>query len=721
MASRATSRVPEIVGAALLLALVASACGEGPTETSVEDLPPPGESLSAEQRSRAMEDVQARVQSAVEAGDDDPRAQLRAAADRIREMPEVLATVVSEQALSATVVLRGGMELVLMNNRRVGPGGSAASASRTGSREAAGADSASAEPSVSTAPAELPSASKAVVWTIGGQGSSGTADRVEALLRQAGYDIAGRGGSLQAMRSYDDIGALYLDTHGAAYRTGSIDTQNGVFRPGPTRYALQTSTSLEGDRREQFVQSNQGAIQDGRIVLSIPMQEPEKPWKVAITDEFIASHWDLNGGFALIHACYLGSAPFSPGGDCSGKCSSDGSSGERTFHPEKIRQAVLRTAGALVSFDNLTNARYARPSILYVFDRMLGTNERDPQRDPPLRPFDLAQVAEGLEERGLKSFDRPSWVGPLGVLESEGNQVRVTVHGDASGTILRPSIRGMEIVDDAAQSDGRLTLRGSFGSTQGEVRIAGTELDVTSWSADEIVARAPFEGAAARGPVTVSRSGQVESNAVPLTRWEGRLTGSVAHCGARANGELDVRFRADVHRRRDELLAEADLPEEVVSYISPATEGDVRANGAGCGDSPVTWTGGKEFRILTRQEVRQGGNVQWTYQESLFGGRVRFRSGSGGVEAELCQQLKPAWTAVAPNGNRGPLGFPVMSVLWLLSSVDRVAGMGCVERSLNGDHGFPGTSATATEEEFQFNADWGNFSAQSPPTGETAG
>lgn len=700
---------------AVLSSFVLACGGDGPTSTE-EELPPPGQPLSAERRAEAMQEVGEEVESAL-AGDDDPRAELEQVARNAVDIPEVLAAVVNKRALSATVVLRGGMKLLVINNRLTetgGPGANAASVRRRASEAEAGEPSEAA----AEAGAKLPGSSEAVVCTWGGQGSEGTRREVQALVEEAGYTISNLGCSLQDMRNYNDIGFLYLDTHGGTYQAGVID--KGVFEgtnPDDQRYALQTTTEVGPAEKVEFLQNNATAIQNKSILLATTDGGP--PWKIAITHKFIANHWDLSDGLALIHACYFGSPRFRTSGPCFGECSADNIA-EEFYKPDLSRQAVLQSARALLSFTDLTNARFARPSILYAVDRLLGTNQRSPERDPPLRPFNLAQVGDGLEEQGLDQFDRPKWTDKFGVLEIGGNVVQVVAFGDPANTMLVPSIKGMEVVDDAAKEDGKLTLKGDFGDEEGRVRVSENEVDVTSWQSEEIVARVPFEGPASSGEVTVEDpSGEIESNAVPLTEWRGTVTGSLTSCDARAQGQADARFRADIHPRRENLVEEAEWPETVFTYVSPASEASAQASGTTGNDCEpdATWTNAKEMEILTKEEVDQGAPTLGV-SRSTFGGFAEIHPKPGNRRIRLCEQLKVAFESVRPDGQADPLIAPALIIV--ASETPQLSflqpGLACIEPSLNSDGGFSGRTATWDEAARQrWTAEWSDFGTISLP------
>src|SRR5690606_13990047 len=130
--------------------------------------------------------------------------------------------------------------------------------------------------------------------------------------------------------------------------------------------------------------------------------------KFAITEKFIANHWSFDKGIIIIHSCYGGAAPFKPGTTCKGgSCFSPDDPG--VLDPSALRAAMLaKGADAVISFDNLTNTDYARPSMLFLLDRLLGSNEVQAVGNPPLRPFPLDEVRAEMGRQNLLSFFRPN-------------------------------------------------------------------------------------------------------------------------------------------------------------------------------------------------------------------------------------------------------------------------------------------------------------------------
>ncbi|MDZ7802328.1 MAG: hypothetical protein U5K81_16235 [Trueperaceae bacterium] len=465
-------------------------------------------------------------------------------------------------------------------------------------------------------------------------GGDAQAESVADLLEASGYEVSSLGGSLADMRRYQDVGVLYLDTHGAAYRPVTDIDEDGP-ELGDARYALQTATEVELE--EAWFDAHQDELQAGDLVISIDANQGAAPdmVKVAVTERFITKHWDLAGGFAMIHACYFGADPF------------------QGYDPRPMRNAVLQSARRLVSFDNYTNAAYAQGSIQHAFRMLLGRGTWN-------RPWDTAYVRPALAEMGLDRFQKPDWT--LGPFAFGGDEVNMTFHGEGR-LALRPAIERIEVRDNAADQEGKLVLRGQFGSEPGRVFLSGTELEVQRWSASEVVAVAPLDRSG-RVYATVhdaqadAGGDELRSNEVPLTKWSGRISALVSHPLARVDKRVEytvfTRFRADVHPTRDDPTdATTAFPERVRSYVSPNSYGTVQASGSDASLPGTRWTGGKDIDwILDQDDVENGepeipseyGDFSGGSDDSFFGGYVELRPRM--QEAEMCLRLYGVHTEV---------------------------------------------------------------------------
>ena len=477
-----------------------------------------------------------------------------------------------------------------------------------------GVDEAFPAPAPARAPLPVrgpPGSARAAVASY--DGGAAVAAEVTGLLSGAGYDVLPLGASVDDMRQYSNLGALYVDTHGAAgirpqrRPDGSLDTSLKLF-------AIETSSQVQGLGLGAYSQE----LRDGDIVYSSTQNaDGSVTTKLAITESFIAKHWSFDGGIVMIHACYAGRGPFTQGG--------------LDLDPTVLQLATLGAgADVYVSFDNLTWASYARPSILYFWDRLLGANSHEPE-DPPARPFPVPDVRQAMADRGLLQFTRPQ-MAVLGI-GFGGNDVNVTFDGGSERTTLAPSIVSFDLVDDVARGAGEMTLTGLFGAQQGTVEIEGGQVPVSSWSEQSIVAQVPFEALGSAGLVVVKTDDDVKSNEVPLTEWRGTLTATTELVGnLKAEAIVDLRFRADVHASRQDLM---QGPEHrvVTTSMNPASKGTSRGSGTHTypDGEQLTLSGAYDLRILSKAEIDGGGVAPG---ESALGAKITLDPVAG--QAEVC-------------------------------------------------------------------------------------
>lgn len=656
---------------ALLPAVIAGCDGLGPSDDSEND--PEREtvdgSLNAEQMVQTTQRINAKVDSVMPEGvppeDREPLQELNDAAQAVASVSNVAGVKVEEKLLSATVMLENGLPIMINNSRPSEDGSSSnshvpsqmvaaidsgrADSERTPSgdvlpapyevarrasgtaREKGTANRSTGERGgkAATSNAALPESNRAVVVSI--DGGQQQANRVQNWLGNAGYEISQLGGTLQDMRQYDDIGVLYLDTHGSGFLSPQdcssvnewLDDNDCVSM----EYGLQTAGDVPLDTN--WINAHEEELLSGDILLA---KSADTTFNVAITDQFISKHWDLNNGFAFVHACFFGADPLTVGGV--------------SYDPTEMQDEILESARSLVSFDHLTNTRFAQGSIYNLFQMLLG-------RASSQRAWPLGTVKSALEEMGLDQFQKPSAEFPGLPIQWGGNTVNVTYHGDEN-VILAPAIHRIDVTDDAAQQRGELEIHGQFGSSKGSVFVDQHELDVETWEADRIVARSPFTGDGSTGNVHIEGPEDRISNSVALTQWQGQIAGFVQYDAGTLQSEYNsiVRFRADVHRRADEPTEMPSYPDHVETYISPASHGRIVGTGSYYDDDdypPITarWMGENDFRVLEVSEVEAGGPPAQTAvveqdgheldHDSFLGGKVRLDP--GGNQAELCLRL----------------------------------------------------------------------------------
>lgn len=550
-------------------------------------------------------------------------------------------------------------------------------------------------------------------------GGTKTANDVATLLANAGYDRASSGASLNAMRNYSDLAVLHLDTHSAAFLR-YVPDGNGGF---DTEYAfgLQTSTSVEKDTIANF----KGELLAQELLVSYPPDTTIA--KFAVSELFIEKAWSFDRGVIMLHSCFTGGEPFNPyaESECYGTCPAGAPD---ILDPRPLRQAMFDVGAELiVSFDTYTNTGLARPSILHIFDRLLGSNEYSPE-EPMQRPFDSEQVFIDLQQRGLDQFEMPE--------RDDGAPSTVNVKFfEETGVemVLAPSIERMDIVDDSfVPNGGELTLTGLFGPQRGKVKLDGVEATVESWTDEEIIARVPFESPGA-GQVTVEFPDRVESNEVPLTEWRGTVTFVLRDTTSslRAEAEIDLRFRADVHRFRTSI---AEMPRDrvVETYVSPASDGTVRASGTKVeGPDTTRYLGGGPMNVAPKFLVDLFTGEPATFplstkqtggSESTFGGIVSLDPEAG--LATLCLYIQGFHDVTMTSEGGGSGTF--QSLLTLAPGVgleDSQRGqLSCIDASMDTEtYRISSGSRMATEDEASLELEWTDFAPVAPPDGDTKG
>ncbi|NNK63169.1 MAG: hypothetical protein HKO98_08130 [Gemmatimonadetes bacterium] len=622
--------------------------------------------------------------------------EVRATAAAVIGLPGVDTVLVIEAMLSSVALLDDGSLHLFVHNRLPGADdavGGIPVVDLPPASAVTGADRSSPGPRGVSGP---PRSARAVVASY--DGGAATASKVANMLSSAGYELLSLDASVDAMRQYTNLGALYLDTHGtAAIRPrrradGTLDTSEQVF-------ALETATKVRGFNLSAYTTELESGV---LTYLSSVNADGTTTSKLAITERFIAAHWSFADGVVMVHACYAGAGPFTQGG--------------LDLDPTILQLATLGAgADVFVSFDHLTWASYAEPSIVFFWDRLLGADTYD-RKDPPLRPFPVPEVQAAMGTEGLLEFTRPnmSFLG-IGI---GGNTVNVTFDGGSEQTTLAPSIREIDMVDDVAQGDGTLTAHGWFGDRQGTVEVEGTSVTVQSWSPETVVARVPFEASGSAGPIVVKTPDDIESNEVPLTEWRGTLTATTDLVGnVQAQAEVDFRFRADVHGFR--TSATGDPQNRIVDvYMNPASSGTSRGSGSHTysDGSTLSASGSYDLRILNKAEI-DSRIVPPT--SSVLGATIQLRPDAG--EAEICVIL---WGEVDVASDASP---PQRTVLVYGSAPFLVQGgslglFGCATVSMDrSSFRIDSFSKEFQSDDVTYRIEWTEMIPFAAPDGRTAG
>lgn len=539
--------------------------------------------------------------------------ELEAIASVLADLPGVDSVYVYRDVLNAQVVLMDGTFFLVSNNRPL-------AAERVESAQQ------------SNFTAFPPGDRRAVVTAF--DGGEAIADEVRGIVQAAGYDVLGLNASLSSMRAYTDLGLLYLDTHAAAfYQVRDMKRHpdgHNLYTWGERSFGLQTATIVD----ESLLNLFREELIRGDLIVNYDADADagDRPTKIAITPSFIQRHWSFKDGVVILHSCFGGSRSQATESSCHGECRTPAPG---SYDPTPLRDAMAAVgANVVFGFDNYTNTERARPTIRYFLDRMLGDNNFLAPT-PPQRPFHASAAHADLATAGLDSFTMPDFFRRYDSLTFDVHAT-LDVQPGRDG-ILAPSIEQIEVIDDADQTGGVVTITGAFGDTTGTVEVDGTPLSVDSWTPEEIEAQLPFVDVS--GDLVVKSSADIESNAVPLTEWSGDLTLTYAtgEYRLRSVAELDLHFRADVHPSRPEIGVDPIDPTPR-AYFLPRSTGILK--GAGWaqlinnpGGGFHVYQGEDELELFGRSAADNLA-VSVTSQSHAFGGYVDLDRGAG--QAEIC-------------------------------------------------------------------------------------
>ncbi|MEZ4639077.1 MAG: hypothetical protein R2856_29625 [Caldilineaceae bacterium] len=683
-----------------------------PTPTPVPTEPPPSDDpLSAEERMAVVDNVTNVLNTVADVSvpfeQRNPVQEMTDAAQAIAQDPQIAAVVLVTETLTIQAVMVDGFSVLINGNRppaAESDGGEAADL-RTVLSPAATVDPAAAADNV-------PSSRRIVSVAFDGGGSVATA--VRNLLVGKGYVNTGLGASVDAMKNYKNLGVLYLDTHGTGWQrvTGITANTDGTYTIswGDMSFGLQTSSAVSVQALGTTYKAD---VDAGRLVVNLGQENGAWRAKLGITERFISHYWNLDDAIVMIHSCFAGAGRFTANGQCFGACDQVT---ETVFDPRPVLQAIMGAgANVLVSFDNYTNADVARNSILFFFDRLLGANEQSPTT-PPTRPFDFAEVWGEMGRRNLTSYSRPTWVGPFGISVG-GDNVNLTFEAEAAGgssTALAPSVRYVDVIDDASQSAGKVEIYGSFGDQQGKVEVDGVDIPVTSWTTTKMGASPPWDGIPRRGYGGVKANDSVRSNFIPFTEWRGTVTltyrpgvGSLE-----AKGEANVRVRADLHDYRDSINGAPQPRSTQRAYFTGGSSGTSTGSGIFTedGDS-IQYLGGGDMPILSKTQVdnfaNSGRSAESSRQSlaSYVGGFIDLNAQNR--TAKLCLAMNATFTQriTGENGSQDVVAaIPYVASMGLEDSTQGL--LSCFNLGMASNYTLPAGTRTLTIEESTFQLEW---------------
>jgi hypothetical protein len=174
-------------------------------------------------------------------------------------------------------------------------------------------------------------------------------------------------------------------------------------------------------------------------------------------------------------------------------------------------------------------------------DRLLGANAFEPEKTPQ-RPFPWDTVMADMHKKKID-------------LDTDANgdtkAVFLALPKPGSTTLqqLAPSIHHVE--PDEYRDE--LRLYGRFGSTRGEVFVAGAARTIIDWTPERIVVDLPQAGDGSKGAVQVQVRG-LKSNLRQLTEWTMALDYTWVQMeaqGLKVAGVGKIRLRADLGKTRE--------------------------------------------------------------------------------------------------------------------------------------------------------------------------
>lgn len=645
--------------------------------------------------------------------------------EELLKIPGVITTITMTEVQTVQVVMADGLSLLIVNNRPTLP--SPAELDAQIATAAMMEPQANAQPTLLqqvTSPQTTPGNRRAVVTSY--DGGASVATEIANKLTKAGYEVLGLTASLPDMMQYKNLGLLYLDTHSTIFQHFSviIDAQGGrALSPGEKEYSIQTSTVLNITSLTNYKQG----LNDGELTLLLGEEPTGRTVKFAITSRFIRKYWSFDNGMILLHICYGGRSAFTLDKNCTGECLTD--SDTFVLDPPLLRDA-MKAAGAkaVVSFDNVTNADYARPNILFLFDRLLGQNNISAP-NPPLRPFPISQVHGDMQKENLLSYFLPTYPAFEFFF---GTTVNLTFDLAEPQLSLAPSIQRITVLDDPGETQGELKIRGNFPEVQGNVTINDFPTTIKSWSRSEIVVNTPPYGNGSAGDLLVfgpvaNREG-VESNPVPVTWWTGTI--KVIHnpglSDLQVSTESRVSFRADLHEARATLDSTPTAEVQEV-YLNVENKGKLTAQGRHITpEGSITWIGSHELRTLDKDTVdifaslpTLATTAESTQADSFFGGLITLNPQDN--TAHLCFIVQGVYDAVYETSEATmpvPMGFMASA----LPMGDNKRGLlNCFNTPITNDYIIEGGNRIYNIEGMSYRVEWSDFHPVAPPNEETPG
>ncbi len=332
------------------------------------------------------------------------------------------------------------------------------------------------------------------------------------------YTVTLEEASIENLKNTNDLGVLYIDTHGGLGLKKPRSENQSLFGLWTTDTTSISNESLyEADLNSNYLVYMLGAQNDRNV----------DEWHYGITDQFVRNHDYMN--LAENAVVYIDA--------CNGM----------TSHASAFKESIMGKAkggkATYIGWTNLSDGVAGEATAGFIFDRMLGTNidlnassGTISAEDPKQRPFDFAKIFDDLGHFTAGGY-------PLGVSRYGGKLAYQSVN--ATEIILTPSIEYITMND----YESKMTLKGLFGDKEGAtVTVCGVAVPV-SWSPNKIVCELPVTGPGSSGDVIVTINGN-KSNVVPLSEWTIPVHLIRDDFGVKIEAHLNLKIRADVHKFR---------------------------------------------------------------------------------------------------------------------------------------------------------------------------
>lgn len=482
---------------------------------------PPVGTVSDEDRSTSLEEIQAAVDSI--GFDGDP-----AKTEQLAETMKAMSHFSQVEAGDGVVYARftDGEFLVVMNNRPTSydpdlearvkaadPGAKRPSASPTsGAMLKDDFSPRSAEEKMTLAP----ESNKAILINAMGTDYCDLTPKLEKWLDGANYAVTKLDGTVESLRTgVKDAGVLYYSGHGAVVPPWAFSADVPPLVEGFERhFGLWTRTPCTLDNFPTYRQE----VKNGYLIYGIcptdriegnledcedregAVQRSESHY--VITEYFMDKYWRCSeGSLVYMDACH-------------------GSQSD-SLMPTLFTQGDIN-ASAFVGWSAGVLDRWSTPSAYYFFDRLLGANEFWPLF-PAQRPYSLntvltkmaivSRVGLPLPLSQSKSF-KGLYLVDTSVPEYVADLV-VDFADDVQDIMLRPAIRGLTMFEGAK----RIVLEGDFGHIEGQVTMNGETLPLVGdgWTPGRIDCGISNDDASGR---VVVELGELESNPRHLTKWD---------------------------------------------------------------------------------------------------------------------------------------------------------------------------------------------------------